>query len=384
MKKNIPYAKHCIDQDDIKSVVSVLKSDWLTTGPKVDEFEKSFANYVGAKFAVAVSSGTAALHTAAFATGICKGDEVITTPMTFAASSNCVLYQDGRPVFADIDKKTYNIDPANIKRKVTKKTKAIIPVDYTGQPCDLDEIKDIADDKNLIVIEDASHAIGSKYKGKKIGSISDLSVFSFHPVKHITTGEGGIITTNSKELYEKLLLFRNHGITKNETDFVSPADGSWYYEQQSLGYNYRITDFQCALGLSQLKKIDKIIKRRKEIVTKYNEAFEKVDEIITPFQLKKCESSWHLYVIQLSLEKLKINRKKVFNDLRKKNIGIQVHYIPVYYHPYYQRLGYNKGLCPNAEWLYERIISLPLYPKMTDSDVDNVINALKAIILDEQ
>jgi perosamine synthetase len=376
----IPYGTQWVDQEDIESVVSVLKSDWLTTGPTVDKFEKAFAKYVGAKYAVAVSSGTAALHTAAFAAGIGKGDEVITTPMTFAASSNCVLYQGGKPVFADIDKKTYNIDPANIKRKVTKKTKAIIPVDYTGQPCNLDEIKDIADDNDLIVIEDASHAVGSLYKGKKVGSISDLSVFSFHPVKHITTGEGGIITTDSKELYEKLLLFRNHGITKNKNDFVSPADGGWYYEQQLLGYNYRITDFQCALGLSQLKKIDNFIKRRKEIVKKYNKAFEEIGEIITPFQLKYSESSWHLYVIQLNLEKLKTNRKKVFNELRKNKIGVQVHYIPIYYHPYYQRLGYKKGLCPNAEWLYDRVVSIPLFPKMTDSEVKIVIGCTKNII----
>jgi UDP-4-amino-4,6-dideoxy-N-acetyl-beta-L-altrosamine transaminase len=380
LKNFIPYGQQWIDEDDIESVVSVLKSDWLTTGPKVAEFEKEFASYVNSKYAVAVSSGTAALHAAAYAAGISNGDEVITTAMTFAATANCVLYQNGKPVFADIDKKTYNIDHVEIEKNITNKTKAIIPVDYTGQPCDLDKINEIAEKYDLVVIEDASHAVGSTYKEKKVGSISDLSVFSFHPVKHITTGEGGMITTDSKEMYEKLLLFRNHGITKNQHDFVSSNDGGWFYEQQLLGYNYRISDFQCALGISQLKKIDAFIKRRKEIVKKYNESFEEFDKIITPFQLKYIESSWHLYVVQLNLEKLKVSRKKIFNELFKNNIGIQVHYIPVYYHPHYQRLGYKKGLCPNAEWLYERIITLPLYPKMTDDDVNIVIKAVKKVI----
>ncbi len=380
MNKFIPYGKHWINQEDIDSVVSVLKSDYLTTGPMVEEFEKAFANYVGSKYAVAVSSGTAALHTAAFATGISKGDEVITTPMTFAASSNCVLYQGGKPVFADIDKKTYNIDPNEIEKKITKKTKAIIPVDYTGQPCELDEINEIAEKHDLTVIEDASHAVGAKYNGKKIGIISDLSIFSFHPVKHMTTGEGGMITTDSKKMYEKMILFRNHGITKEKEDFTSKSDGGWYYEQQVLGFNYRITDLQCALGLSQLKKIDDFINRRREIVKRYNEAFENIDEIITPFYPDYVNPSWHLYVIQLNLEKLSVNRKKVFNELRNSNLGVQVHYIPVYFHPYYRKLGYKRELCPNAEWLYDRIISLPLYPKMTDNDVDFVIEKVKNVI----
>jgi len=380
LNKFIPYGKQWINQEDIDSVVSVLKSDWLTTGPMVDKFEKAFADYVGSKYAVAVSSGTAALHTAAFAAGISKGDEVITTPMTFAASANCVLYQGGKPVFADIDKKTYNINPNEIEKKITKKTKAIIPVDYTGQPCELDVINEIAEKQNLTVIEDASHAVGAKYKGKKIGSISDLSIFSFHPVKHMTTGEGGMITTDSKELYGKMLLFRNHGITKNEDDFNSKSDGNWFYEQQLLGFNYRITDLQCALGLSQLKKIDEFIKRRREIVKKYNDSFEKVEEITIPVHPEYIDPSWHLYVIQLNLEKLLIDRKKVFDQLRKNKVGVQVHYIPVYFHPYYQKLGYKKGLCPNAEWLYTRSISLPLFPKMNDNDVDFVIETVKNVV----
>ena len=376
MNNFIPYGKQSIDDNDIESVISVLKSDWLTTGPKVDEFEEKFAKYVNSKYAVAVSSGTAALHAAAFAAGISDGDEVITTPMTFAASANCVLYQNGKPMFSDIDKKTYNIDPTKIEEKITNKTKAIIPVDYTGQPCEIDIINEITEKKDLVVIEDASHAVGAKYKGKKLGSFSDLSVFSFHPVKHITTGEGGMITTNSEEMYEKLLLFRNHGITKNKDKFFSKNDGGWFYEQQYLGYNYRITDLQCALGISQLKKLDDFIKKRKEIVKKYNDAFENIDEIIPPYQLEYAESSWHLYVIQLDLSKLKAKRKKIFNILRKNNLGVQVHYIPVYYHPYYQKLGFKKGICPNAEEIYKKIISIPLYPKMTDDDIDRVIEVI--------
>ena len=379
MNKFIPYGKHWIDQEDIDSVVSVLKSDYLTTGEMVDMFEKAFANYVNAKYAVAVSSGTAALHTAAFTAGIKNGDEVITTPLTFAASANCILYQGGKPVFADINKKTYNIDPNEIGKNITKKTKAIIPVDYTGQPCELDEINEIAEKHDLTVIEDASHAVGSTYKGKKIGSISDLSIFSFHPVKHMTTGEGGVITTDSKKLYEKMLLFRNHGITKDEDDFISKSNGGWFYEQQLLGFNYRITDIQCALGLSQLNKIDNFIKRRREIVKIYNNAFERFDEITTPFHPDYVNPSWHLYVIQLNLERLSVSRKKVFDKLRKNKLGVQVHYIPVYFHPYYQKLGFKKGLCPNAEWLYNRIISLPLFPKMTNHDIDWVIKSIKSL-----
>lgn len=380
MNTFIPYGKQWIDDEDIDSVISVLKSNWLTTGPKVNEFEKQFSKVVNAKYAVAVSSGTAALHAAAFTAGISRGDEVITTPMTFAASANCILYQKGKPVFVDIDKETYNIDPKEIEKKITNRTKAIIPVDYTGQPCEIDIINEISEKYNLVVIEDACHAVGATYKGKKVGSLSDLSVFSFHPVKHFTTGEGGMITTNSKEMYEKLLLFRNHGITKDMDKFFSSNDEGWFYEQQVLGFNYRISDIHCALGLSQLKKLDNFIKRRRKIVNIYNKAFNDIEEIITPFQLEHVNSSWHLYVIQFELDKLMVNRKKIFDELRKNNLGIQVHYIPVYYHPYYQHLGYKKGLCPNAEWLYKRIISIPLYPNMSDDDVNIVITEMENII----
>jgi len=380
MKKTIPYGHQWIDRDDIDAVSEVLNGDWLTTGPKVEEFEKKFADYVGSKYAVAVSNGTAALHAASFAAGIGKGDEVISTPMTFAASANCILYQNGNPVFVDIIKKTYNIDPEKIKEKINEKTKAIIPVDYTGQPCEINEIMEIAGKKDVTVIQDSSHAIGAIYKGKKVGSIADMSIFSFHPVKIITTGEGGMITTDNKDFYEKLLQFRTHGITKKPDKLKNKDMGPWYHEQQLLGYNYRMTDMQCALGISQLKKVDKFLKRRREIAEKYNNFFNGLKGVVTPFQIKDVKSSWHLYVLQLELEKLKADRKQIFNELVAKKLGLQVHYIPVYYHPFYQKIGYKKGLCPIAEWLYERIFSLPLFPKMSNDDVAYVQECVEQTI----
>jgi len=382
MNRFIPYGQQWVDDDDIQAVVEVLKSDYLTTGPVVKEFEKEFARYVGAEYAVAVANGTAALHAAIFAAGIKKGDEVITSPITFAASANCILYQGGTPVFADIDEKTYNIDPVEIEKKITDKTKAIIPVHYTGQPCNMDEIQEIAQKSNLIVIEDAAHALGATYKGKKIGGLSEMTIFSFHPVKHITTGEGGMITTNSEELYQRLVQFRNHGITKNPEDYLSFENSGepWYHEQQYLGYNYRLTDIQCALGLSQLKKSELFLKRRREIAQKYNQAFKEMEGIIIPYQEKERSSSWHIYVIQLELEKLKIGRKEIFSELREHNLGVNVHYLPVYYHPYYQQLGYQKGICPVAEEFYKKIITLPLYPKMSNGEVEMVIDGVTSVI----
>ncbi len=378
-KELLPYGHQWIDEDDIQAVVDVLRSDYLTTGPKIAEFEQAFAKYVGAKYAIAVSNGTAALHAAVFAAGIGPGDEVITTPITFAASANCALYLGGRPVFADIDPDTYNIDPQEIRKKITKKTKVIIPVHFTGQPVNLDEIHAIAKEHHLTVIEDAAHALGATYKGKQIGGLSDLTTFSFHPVKQITTGEGGMITTSNEEYYRKLSLFRTHGITRDR-ELMLEDDGEWYYEQLELGYNYRLTDFQAALGLSQLRKLENFLKRRKEIARRYHEAFKKIPGLILPYQAEQTGSSWHLYVIQINSEVTAIDRNKFFKSLRSRNIGVNVHYLPVYHHPFYRRLGYPGNLCPNAEQFYQRAVTLPLFPGMRDRDVDDVIETVVEVL----
>ena len=327
----IPYGRQIIEDDDIQAVVDVLKSDYLTTGPKIAEFEKSVADYVGAKYAVAVSNGTAALHAACFAAGIGAGDEVITTPITFAASANCVLYCGGKPVFADIDPQTYNIDAEDIKRKITARTKAIIPVHLAGQPCDMDAIHKIAEEYRLTVIEDGAHALGSVYKGKKIGALSDMTTFSFHPVKPITTGEGGMVVTDDEDLYQKLVLFRSHGITR-DASLLTEDGGPWFYQQLELGYNYRITDIQCALGYSQMKKLQRFIGRRRELAARYDEALKDCPHLLLPYQLPQTDSGYHLYIIQVA----GCDRRKVFEELRAKGIGVNVHYIPVYYHPYYR------------------------------------------------
>lgn len=375
MDEYIPYGRQCIEDDDIQAVVNVLRSDYLTTGPKIEEFESIVAKYTGTKYAVAVSNGTAALHAACFAAGIGPGDEVITSPITFAASANCVLYCGGKPVFADIDPKTYNIDPLDTRKKITSRTKAIIPVHLAGQPCDLDEIHKIAREHHLIVIEDGAHALGAEYKGQKIGGLSDMTTFSFHPVKPITTGEGGMVMTNDDKLYHKLLLFRSHGITR-EPSCMETVDGPWYYEQQLLGYNYRITDIQCALGISQMGKLERFIAKRRELAHRYDEALMDCEDIITPFQLKETKSGWHLYIIQVTNHK----RKCIFEKLQKHGIGVNVHYIPVYRFPYYQKNGYEKVYCENAENLYKNMISLPIYARLSKEQQEKVISVLKNTI----
>ena len=375
-RKMIPYGRQTIEEDDIQAVVDVLRSDYLTTGPKIAEFEKMVADYVGAKYAVAISNGTSALHAACFAAGIQPGDEVITTPLTFAASANCVLYCGGTPVFADVDPKTYNIDPEDIRRKITDKTKAIIAVHLAGQPCDMDEIHKIAKEHDLLVIEDGAHALGSVYKGKKVGTLSDMTTFSFHPVKPITTGEGGMIVTDNEQFYQKMMLFRSHGITREE-NLMTRNDGPWFYQQLDLGYNYRITDIQCALGCSQMKKLDRFLARRKQIVARYNEAFADCENIITPYQLPETESGWHLYIVQVK----NCDRRKVFEALREQGIAVNVHYIPVYMHPYYQEHGYKDVHCKNAEEIYSHIITLPLYPALTEEQqkfvIEKIMDALE-------
>jgi perosamine synthetase len=403
----IPYSRQTIDDDDIKAVVEVLKSDWLTTGPKVAEFEEAVADYVGAKYAVGVSSGTAALHAAMYALEIGPGDEVIVPPMTFAATANCVVFQGGTPIFVDVDRETLLIDPAKIEEKITKKTKAIIGVDYAGQPCDWDRLQDIADRYGLKLLADGCHALGAEYKGKKVGPLADMTVFSFHPVKHITTGEGGMITTDDAELAERMRLFRNHGITRDPKCFSSPpsnlrpltSDFSWFYEMVDLGYNYRITDFQCALGISQLRKLPKFLERRREIAALYDKALVDIPGIeplglradvlsAKHYAKRQAPSSmpsnhaYHLYVIRIDSSVLDIDRTALFTSLREKGIGANVHYIPVHFHPFYrEKFHTGTGLCPVAEAAHEQIVSLPMFPSMTDEDVEKVIGTVKNIVM---
>ncbi len=381
MSKIIPYGRQYIDEKDIEAVVQVLKGDYLTTGPYVEKFEKAFAAKIGAKYAVAVSSGTAALHLACIAAGIEKGDQVITTPMTFAASANCAVYTGATPIFADIDERTGSIDPEKIKEKINHQTKAIIPVHYAGLPCAMEEIKKIASENNLIIIEDACHALGAKYKETVIGdcSYSDMTVFSFHPVKHITTGEGGMVTTNSEAVYRKLLALRSHGITREEKEFTEPSHGGWYYQMQHLGYNYRMTDIQAALGLSQLEKLDWFVQRRREIAAIYNRELKELP-LQLPEEKQGYYSSYHLYTIKIKKE-AGISRRELYDKLRQKNIYTQVHYIPVHTFPYYQkRYGYRWGDYPKAEEHYQQVLSLPIYPGLEDEDIYQIIKALKEVV----
>ena len=379
--EKIYYGRQWIDEEDVKAVSEVLTSDFVTCGPKVAELERALAEYTGAGYVVAVSNGTAALHCACIAAGIGPGDEVITTPLTFAASANCALYCGAQPVFADVDPKTYNIDPASIESHITEKTKAVVAVDFTGQAAKIREIREICDKHGLIFIEDAAHSIGTKYEGKPAGSLADMTCFSFHPVKTITSGEGGAVTANDRELYKKLVLAHTHGITHEEEQMEEgPHEGPWYYEQISLGYNYRMTDFQAALLLSQLKKLDRFAERRKEIVRRYNEAFQMLPEIIVQEEIPESDTCRHLYIIRLDLEKLACTRRQFYDAMAAENVQCQIHYVPVYWFPYYRHLGYKKGLCPNAEEIYKGIVSIPLYTRMSDSDVLDVITAVRKVI----
>lgn len=379
MNEYIPYGRQQISEKDIAAVVSVLKSDFLTTGPAVGCFEQAICEYLGVKHAVAISNGTAALHAACFAAGIGPGDEVITTPITFAASANGVLYCGGTPVFADIEPDTWNISPESIRSKITAKTKAIIPVHYTGLPCDMDAIMAIAHEHNLVVIEDGAHVLGAAVNGKVLGCTGNMMTLSFHPVKHITTGEGGAIVTNDDALAAELRRFRTHGIVRGEA-MSAHHDEPWFYEQQTLGFNYRITDFQCALGSSQLASLPDFLERRRAIAGRYYEAFSSMKEVQLPARVEGVESAWHIFVIKLNLERLSATRKEVFIKLKEQGIGVNVHYIPVHYHPYYQQLGYRKGICPVAEELYEGIITIPLYSGMMDHAVEKVIECVKQTV----
>jgi len=374
----LPYSRQWLDEDDIKAVVNVLRSDWLTTGPKVQEFEETFAVLTGVKYSVAVSSGTAALHSAMFALGIGPGDEVIIPAMTFAATANAVVFQGGKPVFADVDENTLLIDTAQVEAKVTPSTKAVIAVDYAGQPCDYNALRRIAERHGLLLVADACHALSATYEGRRVGTLGDLNIFSFHPVKHITTGEGGMITTNSPEFAERMRIFRNHGITTDHHQ--RGKQGSWFYEMIDLGYNYRLTDIQCALGMSQLPKLSKWVARRQEIARRYNAAFAEYPVLKSLEVRRDISHAYHLYVIKLNLNQLQVDRSKVFNALRAEGIGVNVHYIPVHLHPFYRRhFGTGPNNCPVAEAAYEQLLSLPIFPQMRDQDIDDVISSVKKV-----
>lgn len=379
-ENKIGYGHQYIDEADIEEVCKVLRSDFLTCGPMITELERRLCELTGAKYAVACSNGTAALHIACLAAGVEEGHEVITTPITFAASANCALYCGATPVFADINEKTYNLDPAEVEAKITDKTKAVVAVDFTGQAVELDRFQEICKKNNLVLIEDAAHSIGTAYNGKMVGSIADMTTFSFHPVKTVTGGEGGAVLTNNEEYYKQLLLYRAHGITRDESMMVNEPHGPWYYEQVALSTNYRMTDIQAALIVSQLDKLGDFSKRRKEIVACYDEAFSKMPEIIVQEEIAESDTTRHLYILRINPDKLRIGRKEFFEAMAAENIGCNVHYIPVYWHPYYETLGYKKSECPKSEKLYEEMMSLPLYYSMTDKDVEDVIAAVEKLV----
>ena len=368
------YATQSVNEADRIAVDHVLSSDWLTTGPAVADFENALCDYTGARYAVAVSTGTAALHAAAYTAGIRKGDEVIVPAISFVASSNCVLYQGGIPVFCDLSPDTLNIDPADVERKITSKIRAIVAVDFAGHPCDHDALKALADKHSIPIIEDAAHSLGAAFAGRQVGTLQQLTTLSFHPVKHITTGEGGAILTNDYEMTKAMRSFRHHGI---DLDLHSRGQvNSWAYDVLTLGYNYRIPDINCALGKSQLTRLDGWLSRRREIVSKYEELLNVLPMLQLPKEREGCTSSWHLYIVRLNLDTISVPREKVFSALRAENIGVNVHYIPIPWMTHYANLGYRRGQWPVAEGEYERIITLPLYPAMTNQDVADVVEAL--------
>lgn len=371
----LPYGRQAVEESDIAAVAEALRSDWLTTGPRVAEFEEAFAAAVGAKFAVGFSSGTAALHGAAFTAGLGPGDEAVTTPMTFCATANCVLYQRARPFFADVSADTLNLEPAAAEEKISARTKAILAVDYSGHAADLDALMDLAERHGLIVIEDASHALGGEYRGQRVGSVAHMTTFSLHPVKHVTTGEGGMVTTERSDWAETLRRFRNHGISSEARERQSA--GQWAYEMVLLGMNYRLPDINCALGLSQMKRLGGNLARRREIAAMYGARLAGMPGLILPSVRAEVNPAWHLYAVRVDAGK----RAEIFRALRAENIGVNVHYIPVHLHPYYrERFGYKGGEFPVAEAAYEELLSLPMFPAMTNSDVDDVVRAMGKVL----
>ncbi len=376
-ERMLPYGRHEVDEADIQAVVEVLRGDWLTNGPAVAGFEEGFAERVGASFAVALSSGTAALHAAAHVAGIQPGDEVITSPLTFLASANCLLYCGATPVFADIDPDTLNLDPRSIEEKLSPRTKAVLPVHFAGLPCDMDRIHAMARPRNLTVIEDAAHALGAAIGDRPVGGLSELTTFSFHPVKHITTGEGGMVTTNDAGSAGRLRRFRNHGIERE----VRQRQATWRQDMVTFGVNYRLTDLQSALGLSQLRRLEATLKRREEIAARYHAAFAPMPEVMLAPTQPGTRHAWHIYPLRLNTDRLREERETIFHALRAENIGVTVHYLPVHLHPYYQeRFGTRRGMCPAAEAAADQMLTLPLFPRMTDGDVADVVAAVGKVI----
>ncbi len=375
----LPYGRQSIDEADIQAVVDTLRSDWLTTGPKVAEFEEAIAEWVGAKYAVSFSSGTAALHAAAFTCGLQPGDEAITSPLTFAATANSALYLGATPVFADVLLDTLNLDPEQAAARITPRTKAILPVDFAGYPADIDAVLELAERHGAVVIEDACHALGAEYRGRRLGSNAHMTVFSFHPVKHMTTGEGGMVTTNNPTFADTLRLFRNHGISSDARQ--RQAIGQWHYEMVLLGFNYRLTDIACALGLQQLSKLEANLARRRQIAERYNAELRHLPVTLPPSACEEANPSWHLYPIRLKLDQLSCTRGEAFQALRAENLGVNVHYIPVHRHPYYRdRFGYQGGEYPIAEAASDSMISLPMFHGMTDRDVEDVLHAVNKVL----
>ena len=376
-ERMLPYGRHEVDEADIQAVVEVLRGDWLTNGPTVRRFEEAFAERVGAGFAVALSSGTAALHAAVHVAGIQPGDEVITSPLTFLASANCILYCGGTPIFADVDPETLNLDPAATEAALTARTRVILPIHFAGLPCAMDRIHAVARSRNLTVIEDAAHALGAAIGGRPVGGLSEFTTFSFHPVKHITTGEGGMVTTNDADLAERLRRFRNHGIERE----VRQRQATWRQDMVTFGVNYRLTDLQSALGLSQLRRLDASLKRREEIAARYHAAFAAMPEVMLAPTQPGNRHAWHIYPLRLDRDRLREDRETIFQALRAENIGVMVHYLPVHLHPYYQeRFGTRRGMCPAAEAAAAQLLTLPLFPRMTDGDAADVIAAVGKVI----
>jgi perosamine synthetase len=374
----LPYGRQSVSEEDVRAVLRVLRSDRLTTGPEVQAFERAVAQAVGASHAVALASGTAALHGAMFAAGVGPGDEVIVPAITFAASANAVLYQGARPVFADVRPDTLNVDPADVAAKLTSRTRAIVAVDFAGQPADLDELRALARGHGLALVEDAAHALGAEYRGHRVGALADLTTFSFHPVKHITTGEGGLAATGDAGLDARLRRFRNHGL-QTESD-ERDARGLVYSPMIDLGYNYRLTDLGCALGLSQLARLEPNLKRRAEIAERYRAELGEEVALSLPAVRAHVRHAWHLFTILLDLPRLREDRRTVLDALRAENIGATVHYVPVYWHPYYEARGYRRGLCPRAEEAFARLLTLPLFPAMSEADIEDVLAALRKVL----